>query len=226
MSTSPQLFAHRGLHHPFSPHPESSFDSYRAAIDAGADGVECDIRLTQDGHLVVWHDATLERIAQSPLRISRSTLDQLREVWPILTLEELLDLTIAERKNIAIETKHPVRFGQRVERDLSKLLKRKHAAIKASGIDIYLMSFSWWATSYNAQAPYMATYLVRSRRLMFLARFLTAGLNIEILRSGFIPSDPSTTLVWTVNDEADIKLCKSLGVHVIITDDLRLAQSA
>ena len=219
---APRIFAHRGSH---SLHPESSQEAYRAAINDGADGVECDIRLTSDHHIVIWHDATMERIAGNPARISNSTLDELKSIWPIMTLEELLEIAIANKKDLAIETKHPVRYGRRIERELAKLLKSKRNQILESGIEIFLMSFSWWATSYNSQAPYTGVYLVGSRSHIPFSQFAKAGLNIEILRNGFRPKDPSRILVWTVNDPVDIQLCKDLNVQVIITDNVPLAKS-
>lgn len=40
--------------------PENIVPSFLAAVDAGATGVELDVRLTSDGHVVVWHDPTLQ----------------------------------------------------------------------------------------------------------------------------------------------------------------------
>jgi glycerophosphoryl diester phosphodiesterase len=37
-------------------------DAYKAAIDDGADGFECDVRITKDNQLVLWHDADMQRI--------------------------------------------------------------------------------------------------------------------------------------------------------------------
>lgn len=220
--SSPRIFAHRGSH---SVLQEGSIKSYEAAIKEGADGFECDIRLTADGEIVIWHDPTLERIAGHKARISSSTLAELRSITPIATLEELLDLAIAHKKDLAIESKHPVRSGRAVERALARLLQRRHDDIKKSGIEIFLMSFSWWATSYNSKSRYIGTYLVHNRRYLPLAQFATAGFNIQILRDGVVPRDPSKILVWTVNTAEDVKLCKEIGVNVIITDNVLLAKS-
>ena len=220
--SSPRIFAHRGSH---SVHQEGSLKAYEAAIKDGADGFECDIRLTSDGELVIWHDPTLERITGHTARISGSTLAELRSITPIATLEELLDLAITNKKDLAIETKHPVRSGRAVERALARLLERRQSDIKQSGIEIFLMSFSWWATSYNSKSRYVGTYLVHNRYYLPFAQFATAGFNIQILREGALPRDPSKILVWTVNTLEDVNLCKEIGVNVIITDDVLLAKS-
>lgn len=58
MSRSPLIIGHRGAS-AFA--PENTLASFQMAVDAGADGVEFDVRLAKDGVPVVIHDATLER---------------------------------------------------------------------------------------------------------------------------------------------------------------------
>lgn len=52
------VVAHRGAS---SAVPEHTLDAYVAAIESGADALECDVRLTRDGHLVCVHDRTVNR---------------------------------------------------------------------------------------------------------------------------------------------------------------------
>ena len=59
-------FAHRGLHGPGA--PENSLAAFRAAIAAGA-GIECDVRLTADGQVVLFHDHDLRRLCASALAV-------------------------------------------------------------------------------------------------------------------------------------------------------------
>jgi len=59
-------FAHRGLHGPGV--PENSLAAFRAAIDAGA-GIECDVRLSGNGRVIVFHDHDLQRLCASALTI-------------------------------------------------------------------------------------------------------------------------------------------------------------
>jgi glycerophosphoryl diester phosphodiesterase len=60
--------------------PEHTLDAYRQAIDEGADGLECDVRLTRDGHLVCIHDGRLDRTSNGRGRVSAATLDQLERL--------------------------------------------------------------------------------------------------------------------------------------------------
>jgi glycerophosphoryl diester phosphodiesterase len=56
--TRPMLVAHRGASDTVAEH---TLGAYQAAIESGADALECDVRLTKDGHLVCVHDRTVNR---------------------------------------------------------------------------------------------------------------------------------------------------------------------
>lgn len=139
-----QVVAHRGASHEKAEH---TLGAYREAIESGADGLECDVRLTADGHLVCVHDRNLRRTAASRSTISTLSLDELSEYdlaswkhpWAelddeaadqdpndarVLTLRKLLE-TVADAGrpvDLAIETKHPTRYAGLVERRLVQLL--------------------------------------------------------------------------------------------------------
>ncbi|KAM3555855.1 hypothetical protein MY1884_005377 [Beauveria asiatica] len=54
----PQTVAHRGYKAQW---PENSLEGMRAAVQAGAHGIETDVHLTRDGVVVMSHDASLKR---------------------------------------------------------------------------------------------------------------------------------------------------------------------
>ena len=88
----PAGFAHRGRHGPF-PFVENSLTAFAACLEMGA-GVECDVRLTKDGEIVVFHDSNAARLTGHPAIIEQSTLAEVRRLpfadHPIPTLGELL----------------------------------------------------------------------------------------------------------------------------------------
>jgi glycerophosphoryl diester phosphodiesterase len=99
LDPGPKGFAHRGLHYG-SGFPENSLIAFAAALEFGA-GIECDLRLTADDRVLVFHDADAWRMCGSPLRIGASTHAELGRLkvgeGPIPTLESLLALVKGER---------------------------------------------------------------------------------------------------------------------------------
>lgn len=59
---------------------EHTLPAYLAAIADGADGLECDVRLTRDGHLVCVHDRTVNRTSNGRGIVSEYELDALRKL--------------------------------------------------------------------------------------------------------------------------------------------------
>ena len=187
MSAVTHVVAHRGSS---ADVPEHTLAAYVRAIDDGADSLECDVRLTADGHLVCVHDRRIDRTSNGSGVVSTMTLNELnrhdfgawhgedeqthgrrfgaalRETLPILdalpildnvpilgrpltsrdaittddgdpvvvdeerhtvlTLERLLELVVDSEREVglAIETKHPTRYGALVEERTIELLSR------------------------------------------------------------------------------------------------------
>lgn len=84
----PELVAHRGYAAKF---PENTLPGLRAALDAGARWLECDVQLSSDRVPVLMHDVSLERTAGDPRRVH--------------------DLKAAALAGVSVH--EPVRFGTR-----------------------------------------------------------------------------------------------------------------
>jgi len=106
LDPGPAGFAHRGLHHGAG-FPENSLIAFAAALELGA-GIECDLRLTADDRIVVFHDADAWRLCASPMRIGRSSLEELGRLrlgdGPIPTLASLFAM-VAGRVPLLLEAK-------------------------------------------------------------------------------------------------------------------------
>ncbi|MGQ0463946.1 MAG: glycerophosphodiester phosphodiesterase [Sporichthyaceae bacterium] len=72
-----EIIAHRGSREGTSEH---TLAAYRLAIADGADGLECDVRLTADRHLVCLHDRSLDFVSDSRGIVSTMQLAELAEV--------------------------------------------------------------------------------------------------------------------------------------------------
>ena len=73
----PVNLAHRGAS---ALAPENTIEAFRLAVEAGAGGLELDVHMTRDGHLVVIHDATVDRTTNGTGAVSEMTLEELRRL--------------------------------------------------------------------------------------------------------------------------------------------------
>lgn len=106
LDPGPAGFAHRGLHAPGAA-AENSLTAFAAALEVGA-GIECDLRLTADDRILVFHDADASRLCGSPAVIGRSKAAELAQLrvagQPIPTLASLLQL-VGGRVPLLLEVK-------------------------------------------------------------------------------------------------------------------------
>ncbi|HEY0166663.1 MAG TPA: glycerophosphodiester phosphodiesterase family protein [Jatrophihabitans sp.] len=72
---NPWVIAHRGASADAAEH---TLPAYLAAIETGVDGLECDVRLTRDGHLVCVHDRTVNRTSNGTGIVSELDLSGLQ----------------------------------------------------------------------------------------------------------------------------------------------------
>jgi glycerophosphoryl diester phosphodiesterase len=161
----PQVVAHRGASFENAEH---TLGAYLRAMEQGAGALECDVRLTADGHLVCVHDRDLRRIASTKAVVSAMELADLNQLdfaswknpWAelddeapdrdperdgVLTLRRLLETVAAYDRHVelAIETKHPTRYAGLVERRLVEMLKE--FGWHDEGSPVRVMSFSYVA---------------------------------------------------------------------------------
>jgi glycerophosphoryl diester phosphodiesterase len=246
------VIAHRGA----SAHePEHTLAAYTEAIKAGSDGLECDVRLTADGHLVCVHDRSVRRTSNGRGLVSTLELTDLEGLdwgsWKaredagdeepdvvttddrshLLTLKKLLSLVADtdRRVEVAIETKHPTRYGGLVERRLTELLQHFGWADAPDG-PVRVMSFSLLAVRRMRQlAPAVPrVFLMKQVPLPFRDGSLPPGVDIAGVSVQLLRRHPAYIerfrergnglFVFTVDDLADVDLCLAAGADAIITN--------
>ena len=221
-----KFYAHRGASADF---PEHTMAAYRGAIEQGALGFECDIRVTKDEVLILWHDANMKKEAKSAAIIANRTYAEIKEIYPaVMTLNELLDLAIENKKSLALETKHPVPTGNRVEELVVAELHKRIDAIKKSGIDVAIMSFSWFAIEkIKKMDPTIKTVMLLHDFNQKLSRRFTSakaiGPSVEMIKKSpelvsEIKNSGKELYVWTVDSTEDLQYCASVGVDVVMTN--------
>lgn len=209
--------------------PENTLVSFERAIEMGADGIELDVHLSLDGHLIVIHDETIDRTTDGKGIVNQLTLEKLKsfrinENLEIPTLEEVLDL-VNQRCFVNIELKNH-ETAEKVVQVIEKYISDKnwnHAHFITS-------SFDW-------NALQQVQFLNDDIRIGVLtetdldlaisfARFLKAEAlhpNFQLLTNEYVTSIKEKGILvfpWTVNEVDNIQKMKDFGVDGIITDYL------
>ncbi|MFF9866615.1 glycerophosphodiester phosphodiesterase [Streptomyces sp. NPDC013953] len=206
-----QVVAHRGASEEA---PEHTLAAYMKAIEDGADALECDVRLTADGHLVCVHDRRVNRTSNGRGAVSTLELADLAALdfgaWKgredsdespdwrdpqytsVLTLERLLELVADAGRPIelAIETKHPTRWAGRVEERLIELLDRFGLTGQRPGTapPVRIMSFS-------ARSLYRVAAAAPAIPTVYLMQFLSPRVRDGRLPAGSRIAGPSIRIV-------------------------------
>ena len=204
-----KIYAHRGFSYKY---PEATRAAYQGAIEVGADGFECDVRLTKDGIAVCFHDRDTNRIAGVKKRVASLTLEELKGITEVMTLEELLELAKLNGKQVLIETKHPVLSGGQIEKRVIELGKQyKFTA----------MSFSLLAVIRLKRELDDVAFVIAHRWRLFYIPTKKVAIDVELLgksrwaRRRLMNHE---VLVWTVNEKKYIPKLHEWKVSGVITD--------
>jgi len=244
---SPAVIAHRGAS---LSHPGNTLAAFAAAIEAGADAIEFDVRRTLDGALVVHHDPTLEPAGEGradALSLASCTLEEVRAHGrtvgvEIPTVEEVLGLC-ARRIAIDVELKE-----EGYEKDLVSLVARHYEpanAVFKSFRDAAVSAIKRQGTGFLAgllvgdgrpgPAPTGVRDLFFGARLGILAARLLrcqadfVSPHVSIIRRSFMARmkrDGRPVFVWTVDDPGEALRLAGEGVDAIVTNDPRTIRDA
>jgi glycerophosphoryl diester phosphodiesterase len=224
--------AHRGASGCF---PENTRSAFQKAIEAGADMIELDCQLTLDGHIVVFHDERLSRVANARGTVAQRSLDQLKRLdvgrWRkksfsgerIQTLEEVLAL-IDGQAGLCIDIKkYP---GSPTGIELKLLFTISHFDYMDR---VIFSSFDYdclrRVRELAPEAPIGVICAKNTRAdpivqaLTLNARSLHAGK--ELASRDFLQrawDEGLDVYVWTVNELAELEKFASLGVQGIMSD--------
>ncbi len=232
------LVAHRGA----SAHaPENTLPAFELAWKQGAEAIEGDFHLTQDGHIVCVHDYETKKIASKNLVIADSTLSELQQLdigsWKdqkfqntrIPTLEQVLT-TIPDKKKIVIE----VKTGSEMVAPLTK-------ALALSGLQsqqIIVIAFSLdFVTTWKKTNPQYETNLLIAFDLKHPHLSPSADETLALLKTSQadgLSTNPHPAVnqefvqrlqkagyqhhVWTVNEAEMAQRFFHYGTRTITTD--------
>lgn len=220
--------------------PENTLASFRAAVEAGAGGLELDVRLTRDGHPVVMHDARVDRTTDGFGAVAGMTLAEVRRLDAggagrpderVSTLTEVLQAFPEARVNIDIK-----------DRRLPGAEEAVFGVLRGSGATgrVLVASASYgvlrrFRRSAGAKCDTGASrleigvfYGLSLLRLERLARPAYAALQVPVdygplrlVTPRLIKAAHSLGVrvdAWTINDPGQMRTLLDLGVDCIITD--------
>ncbi|OXA92844.1 glycerophosphodiester phosphodiesterase [Flavobacterium hercynium] len=216
--------AHRGAK---GYEPENTLKAFQKALDLNADGIELDVHLSTDGHIIVMHDETIDKMTNGKGFVNAFSLSELKsfviaDQYEIPTLNEVFDL-VDKKSFINIELKD-------AETVIAvTALIEKYISEKNWNYNHFIVSsFDWNALQevYNLNKNIPLGVLTESAIDSALAfaekvqaraihpdyELLTPENTKQMQEKGFL------VFPWTVNLKQDIQKIKSYNVDGIISD--------
>jgi glycerophosphoryl diester phosphodiesterase len=232
-----QVVAHRGASEEA---PEHTLAAYRKAIEDGADALECDVRLTADGHLVCVHDWRVNRTSNGRGAVSALELADLaaldfgarrtREFWrtrdeqpewehrpedreetSVLTLERLLELVSDAGRRVELAIE-----TKHPTRWAGQVEERLLLLLKRFGLDApaFAEESPVRVMSFSARSLHRVQAASPTLPTVYLMQFVSPRLRDGRLPAGVRIAGPSIRIVR--NHPAYIERLKAAGhqVHV------------
>ena len=212
--------------------PENTIASFETARKIGVDCVELDVHVSKDGHLIVMHDATVDRTSDGHGRIEDMILSEIKALdagsWfdprfageSVPTLTETLEWSGGEMP-LVIELKGG--FDQGLVHRVVNLVLRYDAVDK-----VIVISFDHRALQHvKALSPDIRTGILYVARLVdpvAVARAAAADalhLNWNYVDRDLVREVHTAGLavsVWTVNEPKDMRMLIGMGVDSIAAD--------
>jgi glycerophosphoryl diester phosphodiesterase len=235
----PTIFAHRGA----SAHaPENTLAAFELALAQEADGIELDAKLSADGHVVVIHDATVDRTTDKHGRVKDMALAELRSLdaggffaekycgEKVPTLEEVFE-ALGKRTFINVELTNYSTPGDH-------LVESVCALVEKFGLQKQILFSSFFASNLsNARGllPEVPRGLLAFNGLLgaWARSFGFAFGRYQALHPNLKDVTPQQVQrvhrlkrrvhVWTVNTAQDMRRLFNWDVDAIFTDDPQLA---
>jgi glycerophosphoryl diester phosphodiesterase len=216
--------AHRGAK---GYEPENTLKAFQKALDLNADGIELDVHLSADGHIIVIHDETIDRTTNGKGFVNTLSLTELKSFlienqYEIPTLNEVFDLT-DKKCLINIELK-----GVGTSNKVVSLIEEYISDKNWNYEHFIISSFDWnYLEEVRNLNPNIAIGVLTEENLdiaLAFAEKIKARaihpdyhlLNMEnvnqVEEKGFL------VLPWTINVKEDIQKIKSFKVDGIISD--------
>jgi len=231
---SPPVIAHRGASRYA---PENTMSAFLKAFELGCHWIECDVMQTKDGHLVIFHDDSLERTTNGYGEISHHSLSAIRALdagswfkpWflgeRVPTLKELLQLIHQQSLFANIEIKTKPYQETLIAKSITQEIRDEFSILIPH---LLLSSFSIETLKcLRAQSSdYLLGLLLDEWRpdwidVCYSLQCVSLHLDYRLVtadRVKQIKSVGMSLLAYTVNDRDEAKRLLDLGVDAVFSD--------
>lgn len=205
-------------------HKENTILSFLQAIEDGADFIEFDVRRARDGNLVIHHDAEISGIALRTLKLSEINEIAIEKGYEVPVLEDVL-IHCVNRIMLDVEIKEPDITGEAVKQILRYF--SPDGFIVTSFYDETLSNLNTYHPKIKKGLLFdkNSNHDLEKRIISLKPDFLLphySSFNISVVE--LCHKFKLKTILWTVNNEADmIKFINDKLVTGIISDHPEVA---
>ena len=197
---------------------ENTLPAFEAAIAAGADGIEFDVRLSSDGVPVIIHDDTLSRTHGVRRRVAELTAEELRS-FGVPGLRELFELMARNSLLLCLEIKSR-------EPELAALCCRmvrefgfeERVIVECFDLnvlrDVDLRKAALFEPRMQTEQSVIDRSLAVGATVLALHHRMTKPSLVEKAKLAGL-----TVVIWTVDDPVWVLRARSLGIAALITND-------
>lgn len=212
--------------------PENTLASFEAAIQAGADGVEFDVRLSRDGVPVVIHDNSLYRTGGVRRRVNDLTFSELSQIdvgsWfgrgfsnqRVPSLAQLFEMFESNNLILYLEMKGK---QTRLAEECCRLIEQHRLKDRV----IFECAYYALQNVKKIDATLKTAALFRPPAVSIFKKAIAAGpseiaLHHLLTNQRLVEKARRANLkvvTWTVDDPAWVKRAQTMGIDVLITNN-------
>lgn len=222
--------AHRGFS---GIYPENTLLAFEKALEVGADGIEFDVHLSQDGKVVIIHDELVDRTTDAVGYVKDFTVKKLQKMnagnlydfghQPIPTLEEYFQLLGNSDILTNIELKTGAFWYEGIEEKVLEIIDRFDRRDR-----VLISSFNHYSClKFRSLAPEIPVGFLEESWIIDVQDYLDKHdihyyhpyfYDVTLELANILTERKINIMAWTVNDESAMEKMINMGIRGIITN--------
>ena len=198
---------------------ENTLESFKKAIELGANAIEFDVRKSADSELVISHDDNLKKVFGKDVLISRSTTEELKQLSEnrIATFQEALRFLDGKVEKILVELKEPGYELKALEEIREQKLQDRVIIVSFHAESLSLVreldkEMETGLVYAKIKRPIETALNLNAQYLVPLYRFVHRRDVIKAHKNNL------KVIVWTINTRKDVEVYFAKDVDGIATD--------